>query len=500
MTQTTVTLSSKSLQILDELRELRQMDAPTHGGRVLSYVYDSGMAELDALADAAANITRSLNGLDPTTFPSIAAMERELIAFMRQTLHGDDHRRGERAFGTVTSGGTESCLLAVKTARDLWRSQHPRWEAKHQIPRLVAPATVHAAFHKAARLFDLKLDLAPCGSDGSVAAKDITKRLGSDVALVVLSAPSYPTGVLDPISEVAKAAKKRGISCHVDACFGGMILPWIPNLPPWDFRVPGVTSISADLHKYGYAPKGVSVLLHRGRKRHRSQFFALTKWPAYPVVNPTLLGSKSASPLASAWAITRRLGPDGYRTLTQSCLRSARTITNCVEAIPGLRVQGTPVGPAIALVADESLSVSNQVDPHHLADELATLGFKIQHQPGIVTPGGIRIPHSAHLTITPVTEATLAQFCAALISAANAVRGRPRPNVKLQVRALRLLGLGRGKKPLSPENAWRILRLAGAGGKNLPGKMAPLLALVEQLPGSLSEVLLSELLARVSEP
>lgn len=493
-------LTSESLEIIENLLELRKLDAPTHGGKVLSYVYDSGLADLDSLADQAANIARPLNGLDPTTFPSIAVMERDLVAFVRHTLHGDTQKRGSEAFGSVTSGGTESCLLAVKTARDLWRAKHPKLANKNRMPRIVAPTTVHAAFHKAARLFDLKLDLVPCASDGTVAAKDIIKRLRSDVALVVLSAPSYPTGVLDPIQKVAAEAKKRDLSFHVDACFGGLILPWIPNLPAWDFRVPGVTSISADMHKYGYAPKGVSVLLHRGRKRHRKQFFALTRWPAYPVVNPTLLGSKSASPLASAWAIMNRLGTSGYRSLTDSCIRSARAIMDCVVTIPGLKVQGNPVGPAIALVADKSVPASEQVDPHHLADKMVEFGFKIQHQPGLKQKNGIRIPHSAHLTITPVTEANVPQFCDALVEASDQVRGIGRPKVGLQVRAMKLLGYGHGGKVPSPDMAWRILRIAGAGGDSLPGKMAPIMALVEQLPSPVAEALLTELLARTTEP
>ncbi|HWU27545.1 MAG TPA: pyridoxal-dependent decarboxylase, partial [Microbacterium sp.] len=285
--------------ILERLRALRAGDAPTHGGRVLSYVYDSGLEELDELADAAARLARPLNGLDPTVFLSISAMERDVIAFTRRMLHGS-----RSVVGSVTSGGTESCLLAVKTARDLWREAHPGGGR----PRLLTASTVHAAFQKAAHLFDLDWEPVPAGIDGAVRAQDLIDRMDDDVALVVVSAPAYPSGALDPVSAVAGAAADRGLSCHVDSCFGGFVLPWWPDLPAWDFRVRGVTSISADLHKFGYAPKGVSLLLHRGRRRHRAQFFATTRWAGYPVVNPTLLGSRSASPLAAGWAITQHLG------------------------------------------------------------------------------------------------------------------------------------------------------------------------------------------------
>src|SRR5690606_25409051 len=188
-------------RVLERLHELRAGDAPTHGGRVLSYVYDSGRDELDELADAAARLARPLNGLDPTVFPSIAAMERDLIGFARRMLHG-----GRGVVGSVTSGGTESCLLAVKTARDLWRQRNPDGGR----PRLVAASTAHAAFQKAAHLFDLTWDPVPCGPDGAVRAADLIARLDAEVALVIVSAPAYPSGALDPVAAVAEAAADRG--------------------------------------------------------------------------------------------------------------------------------------------------------------------------------------------------------------------------------------------------------------------------------------------------
>ncbi|KAM9861634.1 aminotransferase class V-fold PLP-dependent enzyme [Leucobacter sp. BZR 635] len=500
-----------SSEILAELAALRELDAPTHGGRVLSYVYDSGLAELDELARDAAEATRPLNALDPTTFPSVATMERDVLEFMRKALGGGPRFGAGPVVGSVTSGGTESCLLAVKTARDLWRADNPELAEKlaraGRRPRLVTAATAHAAFQKAARLFDLAWDPVPCQPDGAVRAADFDGKLGADVVLVVVSAPAYPSGAIDPVVAVAQSAKEFGISCHVDACFGGLVLPWWPGTDEWDFRVPGVTSISADLHKFGYAPKGASVLLHRGRRRHRAQFFATTSWPGYPVVNPTLLGSKPASPLAAAWAIMKRLGSDGYAQLTASCVRSADVIMREAAQVRGLNVWGAPTGPSVAVVTDTGLPESEQVDPHHLADKLATLGFRIQHQPGFTQPNGVRLPHTAHLTITPVTERTLPELAAALHAAADAVRGKPRANPRLEYGALQTLGYapkreGGSFRVPSPDMAWRILKIAGAGGKgsSLPGKLAPLMALAERLPAPVAEALLTELLARVSEP
>ena len=477
--------------ILERLRALRAGDAPTHGGRVLSYVYDSGLEELDELADAAARLARPLNGLDPTVFPSISAMERDVIAFARRMLHGS-----RSVVGSVTSGGTESCLLAVKTARDLWREAHPGGGR----PRLLTASTVHAAFQKAAHLFDLDWEPVPAGIDGAVRAQDLIDRMDDDVALVVVSAPAYPSGALDPVSTVAGAAADRGLSCHVDSCFGGFVLPWWPDLPAWDFRVRGVTSMSADLHKFGYAPKGVSVLLHRGRRRHRAQFFATTRWAGYPVVNPTLLGSRSASPLAAGWAITQHLGSDGYAELVGSIRRIAVAVRAAVDGIPGLTVMGDPVGPAIALVADASAPDAARVDPHRLADELAGYGWKIQHQPGLVQSEGVRIPHSAHLTLTPVLEQRVGEFTDALRAASDAVRGRPQADARMLLAGMRVLGYGEGGRVPGPEAAWRLLRLAGAGSVSADQPMSVLMALIEALPHPVAEALLTELLARLSEP
>jgi glutamate/tyrosine decarboxylase-like PLP-dependent enzyme len=362
---------------------------------------------------------------------------------------------------------------------------------------------VHAAFQKAAHLFDLDWDAVPCAVDGSVRAEDLIARMGDDVALVVMSAPAYPSGALEPIAAVAGAADARGISCHVDSCFGGFVLPWWPGLPAWDFRVRGVTSISADLHKFGYAPKGVSVLLHGGpnaRRRQRAQFFATTRWAGYPVVNPTLLGSRSASPLAAAWAITQHLGVQGYAELVGSIRRVALALRETVDGIPGLSVMGDPVGPAIALVADTAAEPTAQVDPHRLADALTAYGWKIQHQPGVLQSDGVRIPHSAHLTVTPVLEQGLEEFTQALRAASDSVRGEPRADARMLLAGMRALGYGASGRVPGPRAAWRLLRLAGAGKVSPDQRMAPLMALIEQLPHPVSEALLMELLARTSDP
>lgn len=503
--------------ILARLQELRDADAPTHGGHVLSYVYDSGLAELDELAAAAIRMVQPVNGLDPTTFTSVATMEREVLAFARGILHGDEAGDGdEEVVGTVTSGGTESCLLAVKTARDNWRAAHP--DAVGTRPRLLAPVTAHAAFQKAAHYFDLTLDVVPVGPDGTCAASALIERMGEDVALVVVSAPSYPFAALDPIEEVAAAATERGIACHVDACIGGFVLPFwaagdgrgLPWLEaaPWDFRVPGVTSVSADLHKFGYTPKGASVLLQRGRDRQRAQYFATTRWPGYPVVNPTMLGSKSAGALAASWAIIRALGGEGYAELAASCARSTEALRAAVDSIEGLRVMGDPIGPLFAVATDDAVPPERRVDPHHWADQVRTHGFLLQLQPGFAQSDGTRLPSTTHLTVTPVTESVLPELSAALVAAADEVRGVPpvaAEGVLAALPAETLAGLSApDAAPLDSEAAWALLGSIGLvpepGSAALPDRLAPFLALVEALPAPLTERLLTELLARLIEP
>lgn len=463
--------------VLARLAAYREHDAPTHGGRVLSYVYDSGLAALDELAARAAREVQAVNGLDPTTFPSVALMEGDLVAFGRKMLHGPG------AVGSVTSGGTESCLLAVKAARDAWRQRHPGSTAR---PRVVLPQTAHPAFHKAAHYLDLDVDVAPVDpSTGTLDADALTQPLDEATVLVVASAPAYPHGVSDPVAEVADAARQAGIPCHVDACIGGLVLPFWEAagggpVPPWDFRVPGVTSISADLHKYGYAPKGSSLLLFADRELDRARYYALTGWPGYPVVNPTVLGSRSATSLAAAWAVTTALGVQGYVDLTRRVVSATAAVRACVDAIPGLRVLGDPVGPLLAVVADGGAGVDERMDPHLWAAAVARRGFVLQGQPALTQTDGTVLPRSTHLTITPVTAGVVEDLAAALVGGADDVRGVVAPPLS-----------GGVPDPVA------LARAARSGGEL---DLTSVLALIEAMPREVSASMLVEFLATFTEP
>ena len=477
--------------VLARLRALREADAPTHGGRVLSYVYDPDDVRIDELAAEAMRIAQPVNWLDPMTFPSAAAVERDVLGFVRGLLHGD-----EDVVGTITTGGTESCLLAVKSARDVWLRAHGAVSGAAR-PRLVAPTTVHAAFQKGADYLGLELDPVPVEPDGRVSAASIAARLerSDDVALVVVSAPSYPFASLDPVVDVAAITAAAGVPLHVDACVGGLVLPFWPGLSDWDFRVPGVTSMSADLHKYGYAPKGVSVLLQRGRDLQRQQFFATTRWPGYPVVNPTILGSRSTMAAAAAWAIIQALGEEGYRARADVARSATEAIRAAVAGIEGLRIVGDPVGPMLAVAADAAVPEARRVDPHRWTDAVRGRGFAIQQQPSRPQPDGTRLPGTTHFTVTPVTARVLDELLPVLSSSADEVRGLPPASAAELLGALPPL-----TGAIDSASAGALLAALGLGGGSLPGDQATLLAAIEALPPELAERLLIEMVGRIAEP
>jgi len=306
-------LDARAQEVLARLAGLREDDLPTHGGTTTAYVFDPGMPQVDRVALRAYELLAYVNGLDPTQFPSVARIENDLVGILAGRLGGDD-----RTVGTVTSGGTESCLLAVLGARERRRKL-----SATGTPQIVVPATAHAAFYKAAHLFDMAVRTVPVDPDTLRADPErMAAAIGPRTALVVVSAPSYAYGVVDPVGPVAAAAAQWGVPCHVDACIGGWILPFLDRpgaeRTPFDLSVPGVTSIAVDLHKYGYVPKGVSVLLHADAALRREHWFTLAGWAGYPLVNPTLQSSRPVGPMASAWAVQQYLGLEGFRALARS--------------------------------------------------------------------------------------------------------------------------------------------------------------------------------------
>ncbi|TVT42287.1 aspartate aminotransferase family protein [Amycolatopsis rhizosphaerae] len=457
--------------ILDELRALRAQDLPTHGGRTLAYVYDSGLAGLDELAAAAHALASSANGLDPTAFPSLLRMENDLVAAAARLLGG--------GVGAATSGGTESCLLAVLAARE------GRPEVAN--PNMVLPSTAHAAFQKAAHLFRVRAKTVPVDAKTFRADPEaMAAAIDDDTVLVVASAPSYAHGVIDPITEIAAAAAARGVRMHVDACIGGWVLPYLRRLgrpvPEFGFAVEGVTSISVDLHKYAYCPKGVSVLLHADAESRRGHYFSSARWPGYTMLNTTLQSTRSGGPLAAAWAVLREIGDDGYLRLAGDTLEAVTRIREGIGEVDGLEVLGDPDSTLIAVGA-----ASDEFDLFTVADEMKERGWYVQPQFAYESS-----PVNLHLTVTAANRGSEAEFLGDLRDAVAAARAAGPvtvdPGVAAFVAAL-------DPDTLTAEQFAGLLAAAGlTGGSGLPARMAGINALLAEARPALRERLLLEFL------
>lgn len=468
--------------LMARLEEMRAGDLPTHGGRTLAYVYDSGLAEADALGQAAVAAFASSNGLDPTAFPSLLRMENELIGFACDLLGAP-----ATAVGTVTSGGTESILLAVQAARDA----RPDVER----PTMVLPSTAHAAFLKAAHYFEVRPVLVPVDDDYRADLTATEAAIDDSCVLVVASAPSYAHGVVDPVAGLAALAAARGIRCHVDACIGGWILPYAVRLgrdvPPWTFDVDGVTSISVDLHKYAYTPKGASILLHRTPALRKPQFFARADWPGYTMLNSTTQSTKSGGPLAAAWAVVNQIGDDGYLRLTEQVLDGMDRLLAGLVEIPALHVVAAPDSTLVALSTDGSCDVFT------IADEMLEAGWYVQPQ---LTHAGH--PPTLHLTLSAATAPHVEEFLATLADAvARASAAGPvevDPGVADFVRSL-------DPAALSDEDFDGLLAAVGMGASDtgtavLPQRMAEINALLDLSTPALREALLVAFLDRLTRP
>jgi glutamate/tyrosine decarboxylase-like PLP-dependent enzyme len=380
-------------ELLADIDERHAADIDWRGGHAFSLVYNVGDHEHEELIEQVGLRYLHDNALNPFKYPSVLQMELDVIAMACGLLGTEPN------CGSMSSGGTESIFLAVQVARDQARAERGIAE-----PQLLTPSTAHPAFAKAAKYLDIEHVRVPVGPDGraDVAATEaaITERTG----LVVGSAPCYPYGVIDPIAEMAGLAAERGILFHTDACLGGWILPWWERLgeevAPWDFRVPGVTSISADIHKYGYTFKGASTVCYRSRDLLERQFFWYDDWPGGLYASGTSAGTRSAAPIAGAWAAINHLGEDGYLRLTEQVRDTTRRLLAGIEAIDGLRVTHRP---------DLSLFEfgSDTLDIGAVGDVMDDRGWNLDRQQG-----------GLHLMISPFHAQIADRFLADLADAA----------------------------------------------------------------------------------
>ncbi|XP_053292134.1 sphingosine-1-phosphate lyase 1 isoform X2 [Pleuronectes platessa] len=374
-------LPSKGLsqsQVLDKIREYETLnEVPWEKGCVSGAVYWGDETLTKLLVKVYGDFAWS-NPLHPDIFPGVRKMEAEVVRMACTLFQG-----GPESCGTVTSGGTESILMACKAYRDM------AYERGVKYPEILAPVSVHAAFNKAAHYFGMKLVHVPLDNKTmKVDVKAMKRAINKNTAMLVCSAPQFPHGIMDPVEEVAKLAERYNLPLHVDACLGGFLIVFMAKagypLAPFDFRLKGVTSISADTHKYGYAPKGSSVILYSEKKYRHYQYFVAPDWQGGIYASPSIAGSRPGGIIAACWATMMHMGEDGYLDATKKIISTARKITAGIGKIDGVFVFGNPEVSVVAIGSDV-------FDIFRLSNALTTKGWNLNT---------LQYPSSIHICCT----------------------------------------------------------------------------------------------------
>jgi len=371
-----------SKQLMAELLQLKASDVDPSKGKTFAYVYTPFAEEAEKFSKEAQAVFSNCNALNPTAFPSLRKMEVEVVGMCRW-MTGNV----EGVCGTMTSGGTESILMAVKTAREYARDVMGITE-----PECIIPVTAHPAFAKAGHYFGVKMVWIDPKADHSADVAAMTAAINGNTCLMVGSAPGYPFGIMDPIEEIAAVAHSRGLLMHVDACYGGFVLPWLEKIgrevPPWDFRVKGVTSLSMDVHKYGFSAKGASCVLYHDRALRKMQYYAISSWPGGLFVSPSMLGTRAGGPIASAWATMRHYGQNGYKDTVSRLMETTDYLYGEISKIKGLKILGKPVMCCMAIeTADPNVNIYAVAD---VMKELGGWNMEMNTEPA-----------SLHMTILP---------------------------------------------------------------------------------------------------
>ena len=367
-------------EILSALEHGRKEDFDWREGRTAAYSF-SASQEVSALGKDAFNLYFSENALGGgRAFPSLRRMEQDVIAMGLELFHG-----APGGAGNMTSGGTESIVMAVKTCRDWSRKQ--RGDASHR-GNMVIPMSAHPAFEKAGALMDIAVRRAPLTEGFLADPKAMAAAVDDDTILLVGSTPCFPYGVIDPIAALSALAQERGVWLHVDACVGGWIAPFVADIgrpiPDFDFRLPGVRSLSADLHKFGFCPKPASAIFYRDASAYAFQEFAFDAWPSGRFATQTLVGTRSGGAVAAAWAVLNYLGRDGYRRIAADLMRLRDAYIADLLAIPGMRIRGEPALCNIAFGCDD-------IDMRAVATLMAARNW---------LPGQVRDPPSLHIMLS----------------------------------------------------------------------------------------------------
>jgi sphinganine-1-phosphate aldolase len=400
-------------EVLSALNNLRRDDVRWRDGKAFSLTYLAS-PEASSLVEKAYAMFAGENALNTNAFPSLRTMQDEVLKFIGPLLGAPND-----VAGFMTSGGTESLLMVVYGARQRARAIAGFGPDGVGSPRynIVLPTSAHAALEKACRYFDVESRRVQVGADWRVDADAMARAIDDHTILVVCSAPQYPQGVVDPVETIARIAEERGIPCHVDACMGGMLLPFLaPKNMVWNFQAPGVTSISVDLHKYGYSAKGAGVIMYRTKELRNHQSFITDNWLGGFYGSSGVLGTKSGGPIAAAWALTKYFGVGGYEDLAHTARRATLEMQSYIAEIPELMVRAFP---------DTSLLCIGSVDEERVpifgvADALATRGWYVDRQ---------QPPSSLHLTINAIHAPLLKEFasdlqqCVAQVRELSSTRG-----------------------------------------------------------------------------
>ncbi len=392
-------------EILEKMETFRAHDARWKDGKTWSLVYYLDDAHTEFLKKAYGKYFSDY-ALNPLAFQSLKRFETEVVQMTASMLHGN-----EEVVGTMTAGGTESVMLAVKAYRDRAKAR----KKKLKQPEMILPESAHVAFIKAAHYFNVKPVFIPLKEDFTVDVAEMEKRINKNTVLLVASAPNYPYGTIDPIAEIGRLALERGIPFHVDACLGGFLLPFLEKLghkiPPFDFRVPGVTSISADVHKYGYAAKGASVVLYKNMDYLKHQFFVYTEWSGGVFASSGLLGTRPGGAIAAAWAAMNVMGEEGYKEQARKAMEVTAQIKEGIEKIPELEVLGNPPATVLRFVSTDS-----NVDIYAVGDVMEKYGWHVDRQ---------QKPESLHIMVTPSHARVAKYYIRDLQEAIDYVRNHP---------------------------------------------------------------------------
>lgn len=374
--------------IFEEFKRFKSQDVKWHTGQMFGLIYEAGQ-DVEALVKAAQAEFTIANGLNPMAFPSLVKMENEVVSMVVSLSGGDD-----QVAGSVTSGGTESILMAMKAARDWGRVTRPEVEQ----PEMVIPVTAHPAWNKAAHFLGLKVITVPVGKDFRADITAMKNAISDNTIILGGTAVTYPHGVVDPIHKLGELAQAHHLWLHVDACLGGLILPFIKkagyDIPSYGFDVPGVSSLSADIHKYAYTPKGISIVMYRDASLRQYQFFVYTDWPGGVYATPALSGGRSGGVIAAAWAVFHYLGEQGFVRLARQAKQAAEKLMAGIGAIPELTILGDPEATVFAIGSD-------QINIFELGAQMNDCGWHIETQ---------HLPPSLHMTISPIHASTADRF------------------------------------------------------------------------------------------